>query len=89
MAESQVTVSWLVVQSSPAPSVKVLSFNRPSKRNALSQALIDEFIDKLNKASQDDLVKAIVVTGTRDIFSGLLPCPRSKGHFWQIAKHGQ
>ena len=89
MAESEATLSRLVVQSSPAPSVKVLAFNRPSKRNALSQALIDEFVDKLNEASQDDLVKAIVVTGTRDFFSGLLPCPSCEGHFQQIAKHGQ
>ena len=80
MAGPEETFASLIVRSSPAPSVTVLAFNRPSKRNALSQALIDEFISELDKASQDDLIKAIIVTGTRDSFSGLLPASSSEGH---------
>ena len=63
----------LVNTSYPSPSVRVLAFNRPSKRNALSQTLIDEFLVELRTASKDKTVKVIVVTGTRSFFSGTLP----------------
>ncbi|KAH8892473.1 ClpP/crotonase [Thozetella sp. PMI_491] len=55
--------------TSPAPRVRVLAFNRPEKRNALSQALIDEFLRHLRAASDDPEVRAIVVTGTVSVFS--------------------
>ena len=60
----------LVLPSSPSPGVRVLTFNRPAKRNALSQALIDDFVRELAVAQKEDAVKIIVVTGGKEFFSG-------------------
>ncbi|KAI6781626.1 enoyl-CoA hydratase [Emericellopsis cladophorae] len=58
----------LVLESTPADGVRVLAFNRPTKRNALSQDLIREFLDKLSVASVDAKVKTIVITGGSSFF---------------------
>ncbi|KAF5018123.1 hypothetical protein F66182_9916 [Fusarium sp. NRRL 66182] len=58
----------LVLASTPAAGVRVLAFNRPSKRNALSQELITLFLELLKAASQDDGVRVIVVTGSSRFF---------------------
>jgi enoyl-CoA hydratase len=60
----------LVTATTPAAGVRVLAFNRPSKRNALSQELIGELLAQLSAASADDAVKAIVITGSSTFFSG-------------------
>ncbi|KAL4731507.1 hypothetical protein ACLX1H_000477 [Fusarium chlamydosporum] len=49
----------LVLPSTPAEGVRVLALNRPSKRNALSQELITEFLGQLKTASNDDGVRAM------------------------------
>lgn len=72
---NQGTEPRLVVASSPTPKVRVLAFNRPEKRNALSQDLIEQFLDELSKASADPDVKVIVVTGSEVTFSGANPPP--------------
>ncbi|KAK1763499.1 ClpP/crotonase-like domain-containing protein [Phialemonium atrogriseum] len=59
----------LVVVSAPTPKVRVLAFNRPEKRNALSQHLIQQFLDELLKASSEPEVRVIVVTGNETAFS--------------------
>lgn len=59
-----------MAESNPADGVRVLAFNRPTKRNALSQELINEFLQKLGAASSDHSVKAIVVTGSTTFFCG-------------------
>jgi enoyl-CoA hydratase len=56
--------------STPADGVVVLAFNRPAKRNALSQGLIDELLAKLHDASKDDGVRAIILTGSSSFFCG-------------------
>ncbi|KAH7305939.1 ClpP/crotonase-like domain-containing protein [Stachybotrys elegans] len=61
----------LVLSSSPANGVRVLAFNRPTKRNALSQSLIVELLTELEAASNDDTVRAIVITGNDTFFCGL------------------
>ncbi|KAM4058936.1 enoyl-CoA hydratase/isomerase domain-containing protein [Hirsutella rhossiliensis] len=61
--------SGLVQATSPADGVRVISFNRPAKRNALSSQLIAAFLDSLAGASQDSAVKVIVVTGNGPFFS--------------------
>lgn len=61
----------LLVVTTHTEKVCILTFNRPEKRNALSQALIDEFLCELAIASSDARVQAIVVTGGKSIFSGL------------------
>ncbi|KAL6865502.1 hypothetical protein ACO1O0_001596 [Amphichorda felina] len=58
----------LVAISNPAEGVRVLAFNRPTKRNALSQELIDDFLEKLAVASSDQSVRAVVVTGSSTFF---------------------
>lgn len=62
----------LVTVSEPVEGVRVLAFNRPTKRNALSQDLIDKFLEHLGSASSDQAVKAIVVTGSSTFFCGEL-----------------
>lgn len=63
----------LVVASTPKPKVRVLAFNRPEKRNALSQDLIRQFLDELRQASTDPDIRAIVITGNETAFSGKYP----------------
>ncbi|KAI0129617.1 ClpP/crotonase-like domain-containing protein [Xylariales sp. AK1849] len=59
----------LVSANTPVAKVKVIAFNRPEKRNALSQALIDDFLREISAASHDADVNAIVVTGNASCFS--------------------
>ncbi|KAK2471218.1 hypothetical protein H9L39_17449 [Fusarium oxysporum f. sp. albedinis] len=59
----------LIAASTHADKVRVLAFNRPGKRNALSQALIDKFLSELAIASRDARIGAIVVTGGKSVFS--------------------
>lgn len=61
----------LVLPSTPAEGVRVLALNRPSKRNALSQELITEFLGQLKTASNDDGVRVIVITGSSTFFCGM------------------
>ena len=63
--------------STPVEGVCVLAFNRPAKRNALSQELIREFLQKLSAASLDDNVRSIVVTGSSTFFCGELHSTQS------------
>lgn len=60
----------LVLATTPAEGVRVLAFNRPAKRNALSQELIAVFLQHLLVASRDKAVRAIVLTGSSTFFSG-------------------
>lgn len=53
----------LVMRSIPCPGVVVLTLNRPEKRNALSQALINNLLRELTLASNDPAVKAVVLSG--------------------------
>ncbi|KAL2130689.1 hypothetical protein VTI74DRAFT_6076 [Chaetomium olivicolor] len=58
----------LVLPSRPCQHVRVLALNRPEKRNALSQELINRFLEELSGASRDESVRVIVVTGTDTLF---------------------
>ncbi|KAG7103925.1 enoyl-CoA hydratase like protein [Verticillium longisporum] len=62
------TTPVVVLASTPADGVRVLALNRPSKRNALSQELIDVFLGHLRAASADDSVRVIIVTGSSSFF---------------------
>lgn len=70
MSSSNETQSGLVLTSAPTARVRVLTLNRPEKRNALSQALIQEFLQALSQANTDPDVRAIVITGGPSFFSG-------------------
>ncbi|KAI1859545.1 uncharacterized protein JN550_012063 [Neoarthrinium moseri] len=63
------TSTGLVLASTPIPKVRVIAFNRPEKRNALSQPLIDQFLQELSSAARDSGIHAIVITGSASVFS--------------------
>ncbi|KAH6988200.1 ClpP/crotonase-like domain-containing protein [Ilyonectria sp. MPI-CAGE-AT-0026] len=59
----------LIICSTPVNGVRVLAFNRPTKRNALSAELISVFLEQLSTAATDKAVRVIVITGTSTFFS--------------------
>lgn len=44
-------------------AVRILTMNRPEKRNALNRELAQALLDSLRKAGEDDTVGAVVLTG--------------------------
>ncbi len=50
-------------------TVRLIVFNRPSARNALSNAMKQTFITGLRDAEEDDNVRVVVVTGASGCFS--------------------
>ena len=54
-----------------AGSIATLTLNRPEKRNALNEAIIDQLKTSLRKANDDTAIKAIIITGAgADFCSG-------------------
>ena len=51
-----------------ADGVAVLTLNRPKKRNALSRALRDEIVQRLNELAESDQTHAVVLTGAGPAF---------------------
>jgi enoyl-CoA hydratase len=49
-------------------SVRILTMNRPEKRNALNQALTQALLDALHATEADDGVRSIVLTGAGPAF---------------------
>lgn len=66
------TSTGLVATSTPVANVRVIALNRPEKRNALSQALIDELLHELSAASRDSSINVVLITGNQSFFSGEL-----------------
>jgi enoyl-CoA hydratase len=60
----------LIETSCPDEGIKMIIFNRPQKRNALSQELIGDFLGELAKASRDPDVRVIIISGSGSFFSG-------------------
>lgn len=58
------TQSGLIVTTKEG-NVAVVELNRPKKRNALSQDLIDELIEALSQLDKDTAVRAVVLTGSK------------------------
>ncbi len=55
----------------PAAAVAVVQLNRPAKRNALTQVMMDRLISVLGQLDQNGAVRAVVLMGTRKgAFSG-------------------
>jgi enoyl-CoA hydratase/carnithine racemase len=52
-----------LIEYSIDAGIAVVTLNRPEKRNALSDAMRTEFIAALERASGDQAVRAVVVTG--------------------------
>ncbi|KAF4187854.1 hypothetical protein CNMCM8927_007538 [Aspergillus lentulus] len=59
----------LILAQTHQSSTRILTLNRPKKRNALCQTLIDELLRQLEIASADPHIRAIVVAGSGAIFS--------------------
>ena len=59
----------LVLERRAPSGIVTLTLNRPEKRNALNQALLDAFRAALLKVRDDPKVKAIIIDGASDVFS--------------------
>ncbi|MEI2418257.1 enoyl-CoA hydratase/isomerase family protein [Orrella sp. JC864] len=49
--------------------VAIIALNRGASRNALSERMVDEFIDAVARADADEAVRVLVVTGGPEVFS--------------------
>jgi enoyl-CoA hydratase len=58
-----------MIEIETADGVATLTLNRPEKKNALSIELRDAIADALDELSAHQDVRAIVITGTGDVFS--------------------
>ena len=58
-----------IKSSSPKAGVALLELNRPEKRNALSNATLQEIADRLQNLEADAAVKAVVMTGNLQCFA--------------------
>lgn len=58
-----------IKSSSPRAGVALLELNRPEKRNALSNATLQEIADRLQNLEADAAVKAVVMTGNLQCFA--------------------
>src|SRR5215469_14503306 len=47
-------------------AVAILTLNRPEKLNALSYALIDQMVQRLDTIEDDPAIRAVIVTGAGD-----------------------
>ncbi|KAL2809215.1 ClpP/crotonase-like domain-containing protein [Aspergillus granulosus] len=61
--------SHLVLDETPLPGVRICILNRPTKRNALSQGLIDQLLLQLRLAEKDHGISSIIITGSGNFFS--------------------
>ncbi|RHZ67138.1 enoyl-CoA hydratase/isomerase family protein [Aspergillus thermomutatus] len=59
----------LILAQTHQTSARILTLNRPNKRNALCQTLIDELLWQLEIASADPHIRSIVITGSGAMFS--------------------
>ncbi|KAL3479455.1 ClpP/crotonase-like domain-containing protein [Aspergillus californicus] len=70
MAQEQVQDNIsLVLVSTPLPGIRVCTLNRPTKRNALSQELINQLLHELELGSDDQNISSIIITGSGGFFS--------------------
>ncbi len=59
----------LTLLDQPSPAVALLTLNRPDRRNALSVALRDEIVDRLDHLGRQPELKVVVITGAGPVFS--------------------
>lgn len=58
-----------VLQTTIEDGVATLRFDRPERRNAIDQALAEQVLRALERVSDDDRVRCVVLTGTGGHFS--------------------
>jgi methylglutaconyl-CoA hydratase len=61
---SDTLVSYSVINR-----IATITLNRPDKKNALSAELVSELTETLQQASEDDLVKVIILKANGNVFS--------------------
>ena len=71
-----------------ATGVALVRLNRPAKRNALSQSMIDELSSVLAQLDSSTSVRAVVLTGSSSDgpFCGLHPTPHTLHHTTRYTK---
>lgn len=55
--------------STPKAGVALIELNRPEKRNALSNATLQEIVEQLQLLEADSSIKAVVITGNTQCFA--------------------
>lgn len=50
-------------------AIRLIVFNRPAARNALSNAMKEALVAELARAADDDTVRGLVITGAHGVFS--------------------
>ncbi|KAI1335556.1 ClpP/crotonase-like domain-containing protein [Xylariaceae sp. FL0016] len=65
LKQANVTSEDIRVGVDSADAVAIVQLNRPAKRNALTQAMIDQLCTVLGHLDRDEAVRAVVITGTR------------------------
>ncbi|KAL4934673.1 enoyl-CoA hydratase/isomerase family protein [Aspergillus undulatus] len=68
MIEEQGSANLILV-STPQPRTRVLTLNRPAKRNALSQDLLRQLLLELEQADDDREISSVIITGSQSFFS--------------------
>jgi len=63
-------VPYETIRYDAAEAVATIALDQPETRNALSDALLDELLDALGAAHDDDAVRCVVISSTHDkVFS--------------------
>ena len=60
-----------ILVSRPAPSVALITLNRPKALNALSSQVMEEVNQAISEVDHDDEVGAVVLTGSDRAFAGM------------------
>lgn len=56
-------MNYVLIQMQVEHGIATITFNRPEKRNAMSDELRSEFIDALERVAADKRIRALVLTG--------------------------
>jgi enoyl-CoA hydratase/carnithine racemase len=57
------------IQTSKSNGILTVAFNRPERKNAITSAMYTAMADAINGGEADSEVRAILITGTPDIFT--------------------
>lgn len=61
--------TYETIKCSSADQILTLTLHRPEALNALSTPMMEEMIDALDNAAQDDSIRVIVITGSEKAFA--------------------
>ncbi|MBI3918387.1 MAG: enoyl-CoA hydratase/isomerase family protein [Betaproteobacteria bacterium] len=61
-------MNYQTILTSQDGAARILTLNRPDKRNAVSTLTMQEIIDELEAAGADDTVRAVIITGGPSFF---------------------